>query len=389
MKSEVEKYEKIEQFLAGALSREEHRIIEELINADPNFAKEVEQHQAIINFIFDSSFAEVKEQIRTIHEDKIHSKNIRKRRLKLGLNIIIGLTLIGVLLYLILADKKEKDLISPPIRLSESIVVPGYKPNDHTDIKEEHIDSRSPESSNQSQTIPTINSFPEIAAEINQDNSLTEFQVNQLQVEDKKSNPAFTVSVTDSVLLGRKLSQRDEDDAPIPESYDCSQVNLFADIRTEKSCDNEPTGVLAIDDSSVIGGAAPYEFSIDDRASYQSESYFGNLSANQYKVWMRDKNECISFLGTFLIESIICSYNDIFAPEKGEKWEMPNREQPCRIQIYNQNGARVFEGSYDFPGRHTWDGNSINGKPLPMGTYTFLINFQDQRTFKGNVTIVR
>ena len=61
----------------------------------------------------------------------------------------------------------------------------------------------------------------------------------------------------------------------------------------------------------------------------------------------------------------------------------------ARVQVYNRYGAKVFE---DLDYKNNWDG-TYNGKPLPDGTYYYVISFQlinsrvESKT--GNVTILR
>jgi gliding motility-associated-like protein len=61
----------------------------------------------------------------------------------------------------------------------------------------------------------------------------------------------------------------------------------------------------------------------------------------------------------------------------------------ARAQVFNRYGAKVFESS-DY--RNTWDG-TYKGKPLPDGTYYFIITYQlinsRVETLKGNLTILR
>jgi gliding motility-associated-like protein len=67
--------------------------------------------------------------------------------------------------------------------------------------------------------------------------------------------------------------------------------------------------------------------------------------------------------------------------------------QNCLItahaQVFNRYGSRVFE-SEDY--KNTWNG-TYNGKPLPDGTYYYVISFKllngTMVFLKGNVTILR
>jgi gliding motility-associated-like protein len=58
----------------------------------------------------------------------------------------------------------------------------------------------------------------------------------------------------------------------------------------------------------------------------------------------------------------------------------------CTVDIYNRNGQRVF---YSVGYGRPWDGR-INGNPLPIGTYYYIINpHNGRKTEAGSVTIIR
>ena len=74
-----------------------------------------------------------------------------------------------------------------------------------------------------------------------------------------------------------------------------------------------------------------------------------------------------------------------------ERWLITNGNclLNAKAQVFNRYGSKVFE-SNDY--RNTWDG-TYEGKPLPDGTYYYVISFQllngRQVILKGNLTILR
>ena len=56
----------------------------------------------------------------------------------------------------------------------------------------------------------------------------------------------------------------------LPDSYDCSEVSIIANVTAGESCEDKPTGSLIVEKSSISGGTPPYEISIDNRATYWS-----------------------------------------------------------------------------------------------------------------------
>jgi gliding motility-associated-like protein len=83
---------------------------------------------------------------------------------------------------------------------------------------------------------------------------------------------------------------------------------------------------------------------------------------------------------------------NIFSPNgdgTNDKWILKNLEQypNCGVEIFNRYGQQIFKSTgYTKP----WDG-TYNGKPLPVGTYYYIINLgiTNLDVLKGSITIIR
>jgi hypothetical protein len=381
MKSEIEKYELIEQFLTGKLPAEEHTGILKRIASDPLFAKEVKDHQQIISFVLDSSFDELKSELKKIYSVKIRKSKLRNRRLKLGLGF--GLILISFLLYLFFSHKP----IHPVTEIPVSQKSPVTSSSDAIE-KTDNIDRKTGISSEN--TLKETDAKNEIDPLKNQVQLIPDIP-DKPTLEEKKITNLFTNEKNDEVLPEKEviIPRYTDDTSRIAKPYDCSTVSIFAVVNTIESCDNEPTGSIAIEESSISGGTPPYEISIDNKTNFHRVLSYNALPPKQYAVWIRDHHECMSWLGNYEIEMKKCGYNDLFAPGKGEKWDLPNQGLACHIRIYDQNGILVHEASYTYPGTYSWDGYSNSGTLLTMGVYTFILQIENKPTLKGNITIVR
>jgi gliding motility-associated-like protein len=72
-----------------------------------------------------------------------------------------------------------------------------------------------------------------------------------------------------------------------------------------------------------------------------------------------------------------------------DKWVLNNLEYftGCSVNIFNRSGQNVYSSSaYS----NAWDG-TYNGKPLPVGTYYYVIKTQDavSSTRTGYITLLR
>ena len=389
MKREIEKYEKIEQFLSGTLSQEEYKKVEELITSDTNYAQEVARHRQIFNFILNSTYAEIKEHVKAIHEKKNNYIRLRNR-IRLGIGIVIGFIIIGVILYFFLSDKKNRDTSIYPVALPDSLNSSNSQSLIDQGIELKNSIKKESGISDPEKKIGTIAVEKELETENRREEILTKHRLDGLLVTSDSIKTYTPVITYEKHTTDAQPLNKDEDDIPVlPEVYDCSEVSISAIVVAEKSCEHESTGILRIEESSVSGGTPPYELSIDNQATYHTTLCLGFLPPNSYSIWIRDINDCCTWLGNFSIETINCHYEDKFAPEKGERWVIPNRENPCRLWIYNQSGSLAFEASFNFPGTYLWDGRKRNGELLPMGVYTFILEIEDETPLKGSVTIIR
>ncbi|MBN2762401.1 MAG: gliding motility-associated C-terminal domain-containing protein, partial [Bacteroidales bacterium] len=75
-----------------------------------------------------------------------------------------------------------------------------------------------------------------------------------------------------------------------------------------------------------------------------------------------------------------------------DKWVIPHAIEygdKIEVQVFNRWGERVFY-SKGYGGTEEWDG-TFKGKPLPIGTYYYIITLDDGKSdpFTGTVTIIR
>ena len=130
-----------------------------------------------------------------------------------------------------------------------------------------------------------------------------------------------------------------------------------------------------------------------------------NLPYGEYLVGVSDSNGCISET-TINISDEFCQYEvydwvnclfipSIFTPNMdgvNDFWEIYNielYEPQILLQVYNRWGQTVFqrEGEYS---TMLWDGNSINGEQLEIGTYYYVLELKEyDKKYNGHIVIKR
>jgi gliding motility-associated-like protein len=117
------------------------------------------------------------------------------------------------------------------------------------------------------------------------------------------------------------------------------------------------------------------------------------VAAGEYTVTVTESStSSCSYTKVFVIlaedPDVCLGGNEGFTPDGdpfNEYWQIPCIEKKNNtVQVYNRWGQLLFEEK-NYTG--TWNG-SIDGKPLPDGTYYYVVS-TDSRTYRGTLTIIR
>ena len=132
-------------------------------------------------------------------------------------------------------------------------------------------------------------------------------------------------------------------------------------------------------------------YSLDDTSSLNPEIEL--ISSQQYFVTVTDTNGCVS-LDSLLVTPIPeIYYGTGFTPNGdgvNDVWEIDRIDDypNCVVEIYNRWGEQLFR-SVGYAQK--WDGE-YNNKPLPVGTYYYVIELNDPKfpdPYTGPITIMR
>ncbi len=155
----------------------------------------------------------------------------------------------------------------------------------------------------------------------------------------------------------------------------------------------------------VSGVGATLEGSIQNRyAQFYWQPAAGISNANQLQPQITSTVDAVYWLtavspnncGTTTDTVYVKVFKDIFIPSaftpngdgKNDRWSIPTLQafSHYELLVYNRYGQLVFQTKNQYK---TWDG-SMNGTPLPTGTYVYFLNVVDlKKSWKGTVMIVR
>lgn len=133
-----------------------------------------------------------------------------------------------------------------------------------------------------------------------------------------------------------------------------------------------------------VSGLGAYEYSIDG-ITYQESNTFTNLKNGEYKIHVRDKNNC----GTVNDDVFLLMYPNYFTPNDdtyNDTWKisLSEFEPGLTISIFDRNGKFLKQLGNDIG----WDG-TLNGRLLPATDYWFVVSRGNGKEFKGHFTLKR
>lgn len=188
----------------------------------------------------------------------------------------------------------------------------------------------------------------------------------------------YSVNVSDR--KGCKVSFSATITEPVPISIE--------GIITEVSCRDQKDGTILI---SANGGAGGFSYQWNNG---DDSDFIQNLLGGEYTVTATDALNCSSE-ETFFVPTNVMACIDpptVFTPNGdgiNDTWFLLNIElyPDAVINIMDMWGKYVFQSNgYPTP----WNGGKDNGKPLPMGTYYYIIHLDNYgTTLTGPVTILK
>jgi gliding motility-associated-like protein len=164
-----------------------------------------------------------------------------------------------------------------------------------------------------------------------------------------------------------------------------SEIRLYAEANhiTCKGAKNGSVGV------QIVGGNLPYNilWNTNDTTNIVTD-----LGAGQYYVTVTDNNTCSKTLNILLKESssLCLKIPDAFTPNGdgiNDTWQIDYIEmyKEAFVYVFNRWGQKLYQAR---SGDEFWDG-TFNGKPVPAGTYLYVIDLRNNLDpLTGTVTVV-
>jgi hypothetical protein len=393
MISEREKYEQFENYLKGLLDNESKAAFEDKLRKDPELNRELEEYRQAHRLIFEGGLLDLRQELETLHEAKLNTGR-SWRRVK-SILISSGILVTGALLYVYLS---RHDKIDAERSLS---VESGTKVENTTEpYGEESRQILSPESSDRNALLrnEATDSTGQKGSDLTVKSPVTGTDKIKNRPMEAITNPLKTNNTGDEIspLVLQKADTPFSQESRPPGSEikgrppvpDCERVIISCEFIAENTCSDKSLGRILFLTQSLRGGMPPYEFSITSGKVFESRVLFDNLKGGNYRLAVRDANQCISETGFAEVRSLECDFR--FAPGLGELWEIPFiTDKEGKLNLYSKDGKLLYSAMIGPYASKTWDGRSLQGEVLPLGVYMFLLDFKDGSLYQGTVTIIK
>jgi hypothetical protein len=368
-------YEKIDIYLEGKLSGEELIDFENELNINDSLRNMVETVKFTNELLLDFKLNELKNRINQDlknlpTENNSNSKNYLKYFALVGLVTLSGLG------YLFLNKSNESDKIQIKSKEVSNKINTVVKGNENSTLN-------SVSSSTQNAKVDLNKSVQNTvignSTEIIHNDVATDFRINSFE------NPTPSI-VSEPLTVERNTNQNIVREINT-NSNPCNQEKIKANIVSEASCVESPSGVIKIE--KVENGNSPYVFSIDHGKDFKEYSYFNNLHSGEYHILIKDKFGCLSDDYKVVIESKVCSKakNEFaFSPSLNETFKFPIEQgEEGNIQIFTRSGQKVFTANLS--DTQEWNGISNTGFGIEAGVYVFVIESKSGKLQKGYITL--
>ncbi len=377
MISEREKYERFENYLKGMMDEASRNSFERELDNDEQLYHEFINYRQAHNLILESRLLDIRHELQLIHAS--HLKARRLWRNTGGIVILTGLILTAIFFYTRHNTGEENnESVASEAVISDSLQSAGNA--DHlTDLSELKNKNR-PDIMQKTDT-------PELKILPSADRHVTDaVKPVEVIINTKEKSPALRL-ISDTFRTTKSVAGKSETNKQIGFN-DCSQIEITCDFNVVNTCTGRSQGKIVFLNQTLKGGVPPYEFSIDNGASYFNHALFINLQEGTYRLLIRDGNHCTSYIGSAEVVGYECDFR--FAPGLGEVWDIPFiNENEGVLRILSKEGKLLYVSEVGQYTRKQWDGRTLNGDLLPLGVYLFTIELDNGIIYNGTITVIK
>lgn len=349
-------FQRIEDYLNGALSDSENTIFEKELAENAALKKQVDLSKLTNQLVFENRLLNIKELAQAEHHNGTQKGNTGKIALISAAAILLS---VGVYVGLnkpeekqtLVAEKPAKTISSASESIPEKVEIQHSTSTENKKIEAERVATETKE--------PIAKS-----------------------AEPKQ---AIISSTPESKPIAEQVVEKSEAKSLAIEENACANVKIEASHFIQNTCLGEKTGAIVF--SKMKGGTAPYKIKLFSKENMVLEQK-DHLAAGTYHAEISDASNCSTKFQELVVKEKACVKNYHFNPFTGETWEIPTYSSSGTITIFDKSGNVYFHKELNANDVENWSGQSAEGK-LETGYYLFTISYADGTTSKGSISIVQ
>lgn len=359
----IEEYFKIQDFLAGRLSKEETRIFENEVKSNEPLKESLTKHRLANKLLLENKLIQVKEITQLVHNNE--TKHIKHKQLALK---ILGLIGLGTILLILINNRtifdKKTDANVPTLNLP--------KKENNNPINEESAKVLKPKEIVIKHNNSTKNILPIKHSTVEVQQKDTVINVVTVKNQTETNNPTIP-NVVQSASSGKENT--------IKNLNPCQLVDIKFNSNISPSCRWQNDGAISV--SSINGGLAPYNYYLLNGDGNRIE-ILNNLKSGNYTLLVADANQCQKEVNIKIPEKNCPIHH--FIDLSSSKYLFLEESDHEGIFTVADNANGIFYNS-NIPANtsYTWDGKNLNGISKP-GVYLYTIDYKD-KIISGTITI--
>lgn len=367
MNFEEIRYQQIEDYLKGKLSKEETVSFEKNIASDKNLAEEV----AVQKVALQSLEMAYMQSMSTLIRNRVQKNNtIKKYWIGGGALLLTGL-LVGSSYLVFTSAPKVTAKNESIINIEKNSVV---NSTDGIINRNKSNTGINPEAQrNKKATVSLADSSSLTYQKNNEPVHAAAMHNSESAVSEIKTNKQAVVS-----------------DTKIEHQQNTSQITCP---------EHAPEITVQITPSSYDEESGSIHINMTDKwnvylkgvnTTYENKKTFTDLSAGTYTLYVKNENNCIFQIGSYTVTNSNCSFekNYVFNKQFDTEWKIPAMSGATyKVSILNKGGMEVFSENVPAYGSTSWNGLNKNGEKAAIGLHKVIVTYPDNKTCIYNVVV--
>ncbi len=373
MSQHEETYELIERYLRNDLSDKERLEFEERVSTDKVFARNVKLQKAAQEATIIHGLKDIKSMMD--HDLKKAGSGGHRKWLYIALPVIGLITWVS--LELLSVDDPE---IRPTTTTNtEQAIHESSEPKENRKMdSSKQNPSEKPLKSQPTESNQVVVTEPKDKSISIDTTIVADYEQNELERKKESKEVDSDVEAQQETTAHKTIEDI------------CLKTTIRSTLYSVNPKFDEEYGYIQVS-KRVNGGTFPYQFALSN-GKFQTENVFKKLSPGTYTVIVKDANGCVDTLGKRTIIKELCNnnYKQTFSPGTDFEWLIPSAPNKTgRFKLYSKSRTVLVDIELKGNNDEVWSGFDKNNSEVPSGFYRFVIEYSDNTTCPGSLSVIQ